>query len=468
MSYDIFFKISHSPVFPNVDKISLHSAYMENAVRERGNFTSGRIARFQCEPRKQQSIFWDAKTPGLGLRVTRTGAKAYVFETKLHGRTLRLTIGDTRTWTVRAAQAEATRLKAKTDQGIDPRQEKKAKAEKAEADRQAEQQKAVTLGEAWARYIDERRSKWGELHLRNHLRMAQAGGVKRKRGRRKGQPATTVQGPLYPLLHRRLTDVDAKAVANWLRPLAKRAPTTANQTHRALAAFIRWCGDYPAYGIAVHADACNSRIAKDILPKAKPKTDALQREQLKSWFQEVRKIDNPVIAAYLQALLLTGARREEMAHLRWQDVDFKWLSLTIRDKVDGQRTIPLTPYLSNTLANLPRRNEWVFSSPAAASGRLQEPRINHTRALEAAGLPAVSLHGLRRSFASLTEWVECPAGVVAQIMGHKPSATAEKHYKVRPLDLLRMWHTKIEAWMLEQAGIEFTEEKPGLRVVGTG
>lgn len=47
-----------------------------------------------------------------------------------------------------------------------------------------------------------------------------------------------------------------------------------------------------------------------------------------------------------------------------------------------------------------------------------------------------------------------PVGVVAQIMGHKPSATAEKHYTVRPLDLLAKWHVKIEAWILEQAGIE--------------
>jgi integrase len=69
----------------------------------------------------------------------------------------------------------------------------------------------------------------------------------------------------------------------------------------------------------------------------------------------------------------------------------------------------------------------------------------HNKALTAAGLPALSIHGLRRSFGTLAEWVECPAGVSAQIMGHKPSATAEKHYRVRPLDLLRMWHTKIEA-----------------------
>jgi len=165
--------------------------------------------------------------------------------------------------------------------------------------------------------------------------------------------------------------------------------------------------------------------------------------------------------------LLTGARREELAFLTWENVDFQWKAITIKDKIDGERTIPLTPYVASLLAALPRRNEWVFSSPAAKSGRLQEPRIGHNKALSAAGLPELSIHGLRRSFGTLAEWVECPAGVSAQIMGHKPSATAEKHYRVRPLDLLRMWHTKIEGWILEQAGIEQPAEdaKPGLRVI---
>ena len=57
--------------------------------------------------------------------------------------------------------------------------------------------------------------------------------------------------------------------------------------------------------------------------------------------------------------------------------------------------------------------------------------------------------------------------MVAQIQGHKPSATAEKHYRVRPLDLLRVHHERIEAWILEQAGIVFdAQAAPGaLRVV---
>jgi integrase len=129
--------------------------------------------------------------------------------------------------------------------------------------------------------------------------------------------------------------------------------------------------------------------------------------------------------------------------------------LTIRDKVEGVREVPLTPYVSHLLAGLPRRNEWVFSSPTSASGCLTEPNNPHTRACTAAGLDGLTLHGLRRSFASLTEWLEVPAGVVAQIQGHKPSATAEKHYKRRPLDLLRVHHERIEAWILEQAGVQF-------------
>eukprot|EP01037_Dinobryon_pediforme_P039159 gene39159-47573_t len=176
-------------------------------------------------------------------------------------------------------------------------------------------------------------------------------------------------------------------------------------------------------------------------------------------------MSNPVQSAYLQALLVTGARRRELAALSWAAVDFQWGSMTIRDKVEGERTIPLTPYISTLLSGLPRRNEWVFSSPTSARGQLADPTSGHKGALIAAGLPDLTLHGLRRSFGSLAEWTETPAGVVAQIMGHKPSATAEKHYRRRPVDLLRMWHTKIEAWMLEQAGIAFVSITPSLRIV---
>ena len=190
----------------------------------------------------------------------------------------------------------------------------------------------------------------------------------------------------------------------------------------------------------------------------------LQREQLPAWFAAVKQIGNPAISAYVQAMLLTGARPNELVTVRWEDVDFQWNNLTIKDKMEGLRVIPLTPYVAHLLAALPRRNEFVFSSPTAASGHLVEPRIAHDKACAVAGVD-VTLHGLRRSFASLCEWIEMPAGIAAQIQGHKPQGVREQHYIRRPLDLLRMWHVKIEEWMLEQAGIEFVPTQTSLRVV---
>lgn len=72
------------------------------------------------------------------------------------------------------------------------------------------------------------------------------------------------------------------------------------------------------------------------------------------WFAAVRNIRKPAIAAALQVMLLTGARPGEVLALRWEDVNTKWKGLAIRDKVEGERVIPLTPYGWQLLATLPR------------------------------------------------------------------------------------------------------------------
>lgn len=453
------------------------------------NFTAGRVAGYQCEPGKEQTFYRDAKTPGLALRVTAAGAKSYIFETKLNGRNVRLTIGDVKTWDIGKAQAEATRLKAMTDQGIDPRQvaeDRRAELEAAAVERRRHE---VTLGDVWPGYIEARRSLWSAWHLRDHERATHAGGVQKIRGKGLTEP-----GPLASLLSVKLSDLTGERIAVWLAMEKTDRPTQTALAHRLLSVFVNWCESQEELAGLVPPGACKAKRVKEALPKKNAKEgDCLQREQLSLWFDAVRKLGNPVHSSYLQALLLTGARRRELVGLRWQDVDFQWGSMTIRDKVEGERTIPLTPYLASLLLDLKRRNDtpppeyrilhgkrikndleswqpsvWVFSSQTAANGQLSEPTAAHKRALDAAGLPHVTLHGLRRSFGTLCEWVEVPAGVVAQIQGHKPSAIAEKHYRRRPLDLLRQWHIKIEGWILEQAGIHFdsAQAKQGLRVVG--
>ncbi len=437
-------------------------------------FTVARVEGFACEPGKQQTIFWDAKTPGFGVRATSSGARAYIFETRLFGKTIRTTIGDTRSWELGKARAEANRQRGLVDRNIDPREDR-VEQEAAHAARRTEtKRRHVTFGEAWDEYVAERKPAWGDLHYRDHVRMADLGGTPKKRGEGVTQP-----GPLAELRPVKLCDLSGDRIAAWLTPQATERPTMAALAFRLLRAFIRWCSETSDYRGLLPADAYTARRVKEAVPRVRAKEgDVLQREQLAAWFRAVQALPNLVHSVYLQGLLITGARREEFAALRWEtDVDLKWRSLTMNDKVEGTggRTIPLPPHLAGLLEKLRAHNEkepnkrvlkrlaergtpwapspWVFASMTSADGKIAEPRIAHIRALAAAELPHVSLHGLRRSFGTLSEWCEVPVGVVAQIQGHKPSAIAEKHYRRRPLDLLRMWHDRIETWMLEQGGV---------------
>lgn len=445
--------------------------YTENRVTNwlqilaKVKLTAGRIEKFHCPKDKEQAFLWCAEVPGLGVRATAgSHRKRYIFQAKVHGKTMRVTIGDVSAWSIEEAQREARRLQVTVDQGKDPRQ--------VEADREAadkakvsalELQKlreSVTLQAAWGEYLVARKPHWSERHYRDHVADMHLGGEKRTRSK----TLWTIPGTLAALATVRLVDLTPQLIEEWAKLESAQRPTRARLSLRLLKAFLFWCNRHSTYREIVTSNAAQNKSARESLGKPSVKNDALQREQLAAWFAAVRQIGNPVTSAYLQALLLTGSRRNELATLRWEDVDFQWNSLTIRDKVEGTRIIPLTPYVAHLLAPLPRRSAWVFSSPMAASGRLTDPRIAHNKACAVAGLE-MTLHGLRRSFASLCEWIEMPAGIAAQIQGHKPQGVREQNYIRRPLDLLRMWHVKIEAWILEQAGIEFVPGKAGLQVV---
>ena len=436
-------------------------------------FTAGRVSGFKCPPDKKQDFMWDATTPGLGLRATPAGKPAYVFQGVYQGNDLRITIGGPAAWSIPDAQAKARELQRLIDEGKDPRDLKRDAVAAAQAKTAAvvaavaeAAAQALTVGEVWAAYIAQRRPFWGDLHYRDHIDKAKAGGL--PSGRRGGGKQLTKPGPLAALMPLALKDLDQPTIEAWAANEGKTRPSSARLAWRLLTVFLTWCAEQPEYAVLLPTkNPAKTKKAREALGKAKGKTDVLQREQLAPWFTAVQQLQNPVIAVCLQIMLLTGARPGEVLALRWEDVNTQWKGISIRDKVEGTREIPATPYMLHLLANLPRRNEWVFSSPTSASGCLTEPNTPHTRACKVAGLEGLTLHGLRRSFKSLTEWLEVPVGVVAQIQGHKPSATAEKHYTVRPLELLRVHHERIEAWMLEQAGIVFDAKAAhgALRVV---
>lgn len=452
------------------------------------NFTKPAVESL-VPPIAGRDTYYDTKVPHLALLVSKAGSKKFYVVKKSKGRVVWLSLGGFNELSIEQARKEAQKALGEFAAGVNPVEAKKS----ARAQGKLVRSKGI---DAWQVYVASRCGKWSESHKADHAKVSTAGGLPRTRGKRPHESDITQEGILMPLLRLPLDKIDSERVEAWLRTEVPKRPTHARLAFGLLRAFLNWCSETAEYKNQTHSDACSNNRIRSALPKKKAKTDSLEREQLKAWFTEVQKITNDKVRAYLQILLLVGARRSELAALRWEDVDLKWNSMTLRDKVEGERTIPVTPYVAQLLNELHARaitpppeyrilegkrikndlanwkpSPWVFSSTTAKAGYLQGPSGALDRVCQGAAVPSVTLHGLRRSFKSLTEWVEVPTGIVAQIMGHKPSATAEKHYTVRPIDLLRKWHTQIEAWVLKEADIKQPGEqssgksKPKLRAV---
>ncbi len=377
-------------------------------------------------------------------------------------------------------QERACELQRQIDAGRDPREVKADSIAADVARRNAEVAEVLTVAEVWPRYMAEgkpkRKAAWKPRYVADLKAAASLGGEPKKRGN-----GTTKPGHLAALMPLRLASIDQDTIRDWYAKEARTAPIQAARAVAMFSGFLGWCATKKDLRGLVQKDAARASELGDILPGVNKRRDALEIDQLKPWFAGTDKLQSRAARAYLQALVLTGARREELASLRWADVDFQWQKLTIADKVEATRVIPLTPYVAHLIDSLPRHNEWVFASvrlkkgrkgappewvQASASGRLAEPRAPHADVLADAGIPHVSIHGLRRTFSLLGEAAGAPAGAIAQVMGHKPSAIAEG-YRPRSIDALRPFLAQIERFILDKAGIAFDPAAavPGLRRV---
>lgn len=400
------------------------------------SLTAQRIRIHKCPPERAQAFLWDASTPGLGVRVTPKGEPTFVYQGNFGGKSIRLKIGSPKSWSIAEAQARSRELRRLIDQGIDPRQHLKKLRNANQNERWREH---VSARGAWQEYLTSRKPFWGARHYADHEALSRNLVHKNKRYQ---------DGILTPLLSMPIASIDRKVLEAWAKTNSKNRPTVTRLAWRCLKAFLNWSMQQEAYAkVFDGVNPANNQSLKEILGHPNAKQDAIQLQQLPSWFAAVKNLQNPVARAYLQTLLLTGGRPSEILNIRWIDVDFKWRQMTIGDKYEGRRTIPLTQYVASLMSDLPKTSEWVFT------GRKNRPYTGTIAAINQVSnstqIAGLTRNGVRRSFRTLSEWIESPVGVVAQIMGHKPSAIAEKHYTVRPIDLLRHHHQKIEDWILK-------------------
>lgn len=437
----------------------------------RVRLTAGRVESFACPAGKSQAFLWDTEAPALMLRATPKGRKTYAFEARLNGATIRVGIGTAADWSLDAARRRAAELKRLVDVGQDPREIERQQQAEREAQRQQERAQAVTVGDVWPTYIAQGRPKrkdaWKPRYVADMLKMVSPGGEPAKRGVKlePGKPRPlTLPGHLYPLMALPLVEVTEDRLAAWFDTESLRGKHQATRALMMFRGFLRWCSTKTDYRGLVNREAGRAPAIIENLPPATRRTDKLLQEQIAGWWAAVSQLPNPVHSVYLRALVLTGARREELATLTWDNVDFRWRKLTIADKEAPTRTIPLGPYMAQMLAGLPRKGPFVFHS-TGAKGHVSDLRNPMGRALAEAGIEHLTFHGLRRTFTQTARRI-VPAGVPAQISGHRQSAVAEG-YNILSLDELRPYVEMIEKRFLALAGVTFdSASEPGkLRVV---
>lgn len=398
----------------------------------------------KLEPKDKQYFVYDDKFSGFGLRVSPGGTKSFFYQGRIGGvgEPKRVPLGKYPMVSLQDAITAASDASKNMASGIDPTRTKSDNLAKNKAFARDQVRKKLTFGDLFTHYINTHKSEWSDNYKFDHYVAA--------RPHLTDKPYSAQ--PIGNIWEVSLADLTPDFVEIWIRKENETRATTMAKNFRMFKACANWAEDTDKYAGLIPNKTYNSRKVNKSVQNVRAHKGSLQKQQLETWFSVVNQIDD-VQRAALICMLMNGSRPGEMLQLKWTDIDFEWNTIKIVDKVDQwERIIPLTPYTKQTIQALPRVNEFVFGSKVRQEGYIDITKKYRTLLVES-GLPSLPPKAMRKSFRTLSEWVDVPRGVVNQVMGHRPSAIDEKHYVDRPIDLLRMWHGRVEQFILKEAGI---------------
>jgi integrase len=399
--------------------------------------------------RGNQQFYWDDEQPGFGLRVT-SGAKAYVVESRVNGKTCRLTLGRHGKLTAEQARRMARQEIGRLAEGIDPRVEK-AKG----------RERGVTLQAALEAFIEGRR-KGGKAR----------DGLK---DRTIADYRAAMRETFDDWMTRPITSISATTLRARYAKRVKESPARANNAMRVLRAVLRdAAAEMQDKAVKAELQSMVREAMQRRWAKVERRNSVIAKEDLGKWIKAVLSLHDPVVkktgkvakrrkatvvSDYLMFCLLTGCRREEAAGLKWSDVDLNGRTFTLRDTKNRlDHTLPMTDWLA---AMFDRRkeaaqSEYVFPG-AGKSGRLVEPRKVMAHVIKASGVE-FTIHDLRRTFASIAEMLGVGGYTLKRLMNHKTTGDVTAGYVVLEVEDLRAPMQKITDFVLTSGGIKPSAE----------
>lgn len=143
----------------------------------------------------------------------------------------------------------------------------------------------------------------------------------------------------------------------------------------------------------------------------------------------------------IRVLILTAQRRDEVARMRWGEIDeADWTIPSRRMKGNVTQKLPMLPALSEIINRRTRLSEWVFDT---GTGKPISGWSKLKRRLDIqSGVTEWRLHDLRRTAATRLESLKISNPVIHSVLAHKKHGLAGVYLQHRHeiVDALTAWH----------------------------
>ena len=368
-------------------------------------------------PRNDRYYVWDSLLPGFGLRVEKSGAKTFIVRYRAEGggRTAAqrfVTVGRFGPLTPEQARKQAKTILGSVANGEDP--------------------------------ADERRAKRAEMRMGGLIDLYEEEGCFVQRGKRQGAPMKPMtkrftmgrlRNHVVPLLgHKRVTEINPGDIERFARDVAA-GKTARDEKAGPRARIIVRGGEGLAAKVvrdlsAVYSFAMRREIAarNPCLTAAVRKTGGVRERFLT--LEEVARLGaaldeleqegaNPKALNIARLWALTGCRRNEIAGLKWSEVNLTEGLLALDDTKTGKSIRPLGAAAIAILASIDQREGSVFVFPAErGDGYFQGVKPIWARAIEKAKLKGVTPHTLRHTMGSTAISTGEAMALTGAILGH--------------------------------------------------
>ena len=384
----------------------------------KARLTAASVERLR-PPAKGRIEHWDSLLPGFGLRVSETGAKTWVLMYRIGRRQRRLTLGKYPALGLTKAREKAREALDQLDHGTDPA-----------AHRRSLQGSSKDTFEGVAGLFLDR---YARQHQRNPERTEYL---------LKKYVTPEWKG-------RRLESIGLGDVALLVDGIAEGgAPIMGNRVLTVIKKLFGWAvargllETNPATGVqAPGKETARDRVLTDT--------------ELKAVWQACAGLGYP-FGPLFRLLILTGQRRDEIAHMAWPDIeDGTWTLPREITKSDRVHAVPLSGLAVETIQVVPQIDgcDLLFPSrngtdrPVSGFGRAKKQLDTLS------GIGDWRLHDLRRTVASGLARFQTPPHVIEAVLNHRSgtiSGVAAVYNRYSYLDEKRQ---ALEGWARHVAGL---------------